>query len=146
VTSIVPAKKDERDWVGPLLKMAGLRNPREKRGRKKALRTEKVTDPEQRTVQNLLREIGKISAEKPSIKYRTEIARGLFRRWPSKYGHLKESALRHEVGFVLAKLGSILKRTPPDHWPLGVQPPTEMTKQALFEKSLEVLRKKVGKQ
>ena len=116
-----------------------------RRARGKALYPGKVTDPDQIALGNLLREIAEISTRNPTLN-RSGFANLLQRR--PKYKHLSERTLRRYVTNAIEWAIKNLQRIPPHDWleVFGIDPPPEMTKRALFEKSLEVLRSHLRKQ
>src|SRR5262249_29739110 len=97
------------------------------------------TDPEKIALGNLLREIAEISTRNKLLN-RSDFANLLKKR--SKYKHLSLRTLRRYVTYAIAWETNLLQQTPPDLWLelFGIDPPSEMTKRALFEKSLEFLR------
>jgi hypothetical protein len=123
---------------------AAEKQPR-RRTREKALYTGKVTDPEQIALGNLLREISEISTRNTSLN-RSGFANLLKRR--PKYRHLSLRTLRRYVTYAIDWAIDNLKQTPPRLWLklYGIDPPPQMTKRALFEKSLEFLRTYLRKQ
>jgi hypothetical protein len=116
-----------------------------RRTRQKALYTGKVTDPEKIALGNLLREIAEISTRNTSLN-RSDLANLLKKR--PKYKHLSLRTLRRYVTYAIDWEINLLQRTPPELWLelYGIDPPPEMTKHALFEKSLEFLRTYLRKQ
>ena len=127
-----------------LLAKSAEKRPR-RRTREKALHTGKVTDPEKIALGNLLREIAEISTRSTSLN-RSDFANLLKRR--PKYKHLSLRTLRRYVTYGIDWVTNVLQRTPPRLWSefYGIAPPPEMTKHALFEKSLEFLRTYLRKQ
>jgi hypothetical protein len=117
---------------------AAEKRPR-RRTREKALYTGKVTDLEKIALGNLLREIAEISTRNTLLN-RSDFANLLKKR--PKYKHLSLRTLRRYVTYAIEWETNLLQRTPPDLWLelFGIDPPSEMTKRALFEKSLEFLR------
>jgi hypothetical protein len=116
-----------------------------RRARKKALYRGKVTDPDQIALGNLLREIAEISTRNATLN-RSDFANLLKRR--SKYRHLSLRTLRRHVTNAIEWVIKVLQRIPPYSWleVFGIDPPPEMTKRALFEKSLEFLRTRLREQ
>jgi hypothetical protein len=104
-----------------------------------------VTDPDQIALGNLLREIAEISTRNTTLN-RSDLANLLQRR--PKYRHLSVRTLRRYVTNAIDWVIKILQRIPPHSWSeaFSIDPPPEMTKQALFEKSLEFLRTHLRKQ
>ena len=104
-----------------------------------------MTDPDQIALGNLLREIAEISTRNTTLN-RSDFANLLQRR--PKYKHLSERTLRRYVANAIEWAIKNLQRIPPhDRLEVfGIDPPPEMTKRALFEKSLEVLRTHLRKQ
>ena len=123
---------------------AAEKRPR-RRTREKALYPGKVSDPEKIALGNLLREIAEISTRNTSLN-RSDFANLLKRR--PKYKHLSLRTLRRYVTYGIDWVTNVLQRTPPRLWSefYGIAPPPEMTKHALFEKSLEFLRTYLRKQ
>ena len=128
---------DGLNYAG-LAKLAFGRDPRETRGRKKVLRGQKLG--------SLLYDIAHVSAADPQIG-RQEIARQLleysrYKRLPAATENARVRKMQRYVAAALAWEVDILKRVPPHLWPelLGIEPPAEMTEQALCEKALEALR------
>jgi hypothetical protein len=123
---------------------AAEKRPR-RRTRGRALHPGKVTDSEKIALGNLLREISEISTRNTSLN-RSGFATLLKRR--PKYRHLSPRTLRRYVTYTIEWVIEVLQRTPPYLWLefYGIDPPPEMTKHALFEKSLEFLRTYLRKQ
>ena len=123
---------------------AAEKRPR-RRAREKALYPGIVTHPDQIVLGNLLREIGEISTRNTSLN-RSGFANLLKKR--PKYNHLSLRTLRRYVTYGIDWVTNVLQRTPPRLWSefYGIAPPPEMTKHALFEKSLEFLRTYLRKQ
>jgi hypothetical protein len=117
---------------------AAEKRPR-RRTRGRALHPGKVTDPEKIALGNLLREIAEISTRNTSLN-RSGFACLLKRR--PKYRHVSLRTLRRYVTYAIDWVIEVLQQTPPYLWLklYGIDPPPEMTKRALFEKSLEFLR------
>jgi hypothetical protein len=115
-----------------------------RRTRKKALYGGKVTDPDKIALGNLLREIAEISTRNTSLN-RSGFAYQLQRR--PKYRHLSLRTLRRYVTYAIDWTIDVLQETPRHLWLefYDIEPPPEMTKRALFEKSLEFLRTYVRK-
>jgi hypothetical protein len=140
------AKTDgDKDWSTQLTKkFLGRRDPRQKRGRPKVLHTGKVSDPNERALGNLLRDIAeaseKIAAKNPRLQSRTDIARQLWQQPKHKLRGFR--TLRRDVSTAIGWQINQLERTPPELWPklFGVQPPATTTKRAILDKSLEALR------
>ena len=132
-----------------LLNLLAQSEPAEKRprrrAREKALYPGIVTHPDQIVLGNLLREIGEISTRNTSLN-RSGFANLLKKR--PKYNHLSLRTLRRYVTYAIEWMGKALQQTPPHLWLRfhGIDPPPEMTKRALFEKSLEFLRTHLRKQ
>ena len=116
-----------------------------RRTRGRALHPGKVTDPEKIALGNLLREIAEISTRNTSLN-RSGFANLLKKR--PKYRHLSLRTLRRYVTYAIEWMIEALQRTPPHLWLrfYGIDAPPEMTKRALFEKSLEYLRTYLRKQ
>jgi hypothetical protein len=116
-----------------------------RRAREKALYRGKVTDPDKIALGNILREIAEISTRNRTLN-RSGFANLLNRR--PKYRHLSLRTLRRRVTHAIEWVIEVLQRTPPSLWLefYGIDPPPEMTKHALFEKSLEFLRTYLRKQ
>jgi hypothetical protein len=92
----MPANKD-KNWVGPLLKMAGMRDWSEKRGHPRALVT-KATKPSQRAFYELAAHIAEELDKIRKFRGSSDIARRLLGR--PEYAHLKERTLRRDVAKV----------------------------------------------
>ena len=149
--TMVAAKTEngENDWGTKLAKFLGRRDPREKRGRPKGLHTGKVTDPTQRALGNLLRDIAEaseeIAAKNPRPQSQTDIAHRLGQHKRRSYN--SDRTLRRDVSRALAWTINMLKLTPPELWPkiFGIQPPSAMTKRAVLNKALEFLRMELAR-
>jgi hypothetical protein len=92
----MPANKDG-NWVRPLLKMAGMRDPWETRGRRKAL-VKKATYKSQRSYEDLIQEVLKIGESKPHIKTKKGIYREL--ALTEKYKNCSDRTLRRDMDAV----------------------------------------------
>ena len=89
----MPANKD-KNWIGPLLKMAGMRDWSETRGRRKAL-VKEAKYKSQRSYDDLIREVFKIGKSKPYIKTKKGIYRELART--EKYKQRGDRTLRRDM-------------------------------------------------
>jgi hypothetical protein len=127
------------DYASPLLKLTRGRDPR-KGGRPKALRG--GIDPNKlRTKGNLLRDIAIICSTDLQFSSRKKLAMRL-REWFPEYRKFPDWMVRRDVRNEIAQQIEYLKSIRPERWPevFDIQPPAEMTEQALFEKALEALR------
>jgi hypothetical protein len=143
------------DYAGPLLKYAGYREPpsepKKKRGRK-ALFGGKVTDmkPHQRHAGSLLRDIAEISIRYPALT-RRGFTKHLLKL--PQYKGANDRTLKRDVAEALARQENLLARLLQKHLSLedwldlvGIEPPTTISKLALRQKSLELLRKELKAQ
>jgi hypothetical protein len=122
---------DYYDYVGPLLKVAGRKR---RRGRPAKL------DP-----RSLLRPIAEVATKYPRSKTNGAIARWLRQR--PEYQAEDRRTLERHVDDAIADTAGMLKDCPAVSWQkiFGIDPPAEMTREALRDKTLELLRRQLVK-
>jgi len=143
------------DYADPLLVLAAHREPppepKKTHGRK-TLFGGKVTDmkPHQRHMGSLLRDIAQISTRYPTLTSRGFTKRLL--KLP-QYKRANYRTLSRDVEEALARQDNFLthlfqKHLPRDVWldVAGIEPPTTISKRAVRQKSLELLRKELKAQ